>query len=308
MMPATAQTARLRYGYGLNGFAGHRLFDALEVVAELGYDGVALTLDNGHLDPFAPGLASATDTVAKKLESLSLAVVIETGARYVLDPRLKHEPTLVSETGRERRIDLLLRAIRVGLDLNAPAVSFWSGTLPVGSSEAEGWDRVIRGTEAVLDEAERLGMTLAMEPEPGMFLDTIDRVLELRARLGDPERLRLTVDVGHLRCNESMSEPECIRGAGPLIANVQMDDMRRGVHEHLELGTGEVDIPAVLAALKEADFTGLVAVELARHSHAAPLVAARSIAYLRAAESRITTIDQPLSSRIGAISHERLSR
>ena len=50
--------------------------------------------------------------------------------------------------------------------------------------------------------------------------------------------------------------------------------MRRGVHEHLEFGTGEIDFPPVLRALDEVGYRGLVAVELPRHSHAAPDVAA----------------------------------
>mgnify|MGYP007116550397 CR=1 FL=1 len=33
------------------------------------------------------------------------------GARYLLDPRRKHHPTLVSDEGREKRTDLLLRAL-----------------------------------------------------------------------------------------------------------------------------------------------------------------------------------------------------
>ena len=36
--------------------------------------------------------------------------------------------------------------------------------------------------------------------------------------------------------------------AGPLIGNVQVDDMVRDVHEHLELGTGTLDLDAVLRA------------------------------------------------------------
>ena len=56
--------------------------------------------------------------------------------------------------------------------------------------------------------------------------------------------------------------------SGPDLVNVQVDDMRRGVHEHLEFGAGEIDFPATLRALADSGYRGLVAVELPRHAHA----------------------------------------
>ncbi|MBL1067786.1 sugar phosphate isomerase/epimerase [Streptomyces sp. 7-21] len=275
----------LRFGYGTNGFASHRLTDALDVIAGLGYDGVALTVDHPHLDPFASDVAAQTAAVRRRLEALGLAVVVETGARYALDPWRKHQPNLVSAEpeGRERRVDLLRRAVRIAEDLGAEAVSFWSGTPPRGTSEEEGWQRLVPGVAAVVEEAERRGVVCAFEPEPGMFVDTLDGVLELRRRLGEPEALRVTLDIGHCVCNEPVSEAACVKKAGPLLANVQLDDMRPGVHEHLEFGEGEVDLPAALSALVAAGYTGLASVELPRHGHAAPEVARRSLDALRTA-------------------------
>ncbi|MCK1816842.1 sugar phosphate isomerase/epimerase [Streptomyces sp. XM4011] len=275
----------LRFGYGTNGFANHRLEDALDVIAGLGYDGVALTLDHHHLDPFAPGLAARTAAVARRLERHGLSVVIETGARYLMDPWHKHEPTLVSAEGRDRRVEYLDLAVRVAADLGAEAVSFWSGILPPGTTPEEGWERMARGTEAVLATAAARDVVCAVEPEPGMFLDTLAGVTELRRRLGDPPGLRYTVDIGHTVCNESADTADCVRSVGPLLANVQADDMRPGVHDHLEFGEGDIDLPATLAALREVGYGGLVAVELPRHAHAAPTVAARALAALRAAEA-----------------------
>jgi sugar phosphate isomerase/epimerase len=276
----------LRFGYGLNGFTDHRLEDALALLADLGYDGVALTLDHAHLDPFAPDLAGRATRVGDLLARHGLRVVVETGARYVLDPRRKHEPTLVSDSGRERRIDLLETAIRVAAEVGSPAVSCWSGIAPRGTSRDELWSRVEAAVATLLPVAEAHGVDLALEPEPGMFVERIADVIELRRRLGSPERLRLTIDVGHLRCTEDADPVACVLGAGDLLANVQIDDMRRGVHEHLPLGEGEVDFPPVLAALEAVEFTGLVAVELPRHSHAAPSLAASSLEFLRTAARR----------------------
>ena len=111
----------MRLGYNTNGFAHHRLRDALEVIAGIGYRAVAITLDVHHLDPFAPGHAAEQRELAARCRDLDLVPVIETGARFLLDARRKHRPTLLAEAAAERavRVDFLARAI----DAAAPARS-----------------------------------------------------------------------------------------------------------------------------------------------------------------------------------------
>ncbi|MFC5722237.1 sugar phosphate isomerase/epimerase family protein [Streptomyces gamaensis] len=277
--------AGLRFGYGTNGFAGHRLADALSLLSDLGYQGVALTLDHCHLDPFAPGLPQRVASTARQLERLGLAVVIETGARYLLDPWYKHAPTLLDDDPRRRK-EYLALAMRVGADLGAEAVSFWSGAPAPGLSPVTARQRLLDGCGWAVEEAERHGVVLGFEPEPGMLADTLDSYFELSAGLGDPPRFGLTLDIGHCRCLEPLPVPECVRRAGPRLVNVQIEDMRQGVHEHLEFGTGDIDFPPVLAALAETGYSGLTSVELPRHSHAAPVTAAASLVFLREAAAR----------------------
>src|SRR5688500_18563433 len=102
----------MRLGYNTNGLAFHRWQDALELLAETGYRSVAITLDHHWLDPFSPGLAGQVALVRRALRRLRLSSVVETGARFLLDPKAKHEPTLMSDDpfGRERRIGFLTRA------------------------------------------------------------------------------------------------------------------------------------------------------------------------------------------------------
>ncbi|SDI14076.1 sugar phosphate isomerase/epimerase family protein [Nonomuraea jiangxiensis] len=271
---------RPRFGYGTNGFTNHRLPEALAVIADLGYDGVALTLDTCHLDPFAPGLARRTARVAADLDRLGLAVVIETGARYLMDPWHKHAPTLLDDDPA-RRLEYLRRAVRVGADLGAEAVSCWAGVSPPGLPDA--WDRLVRGCAEIVEVAAAAGVTLGFEPEPGMLVADLADWRRLHADLGRPAGFGITLDIGHCRCLEPLSVPECVTVAAPHLVNVQIDDMRRGVHEHLEFGEGEIDFPPVLDALAAAGYRGLVSVELPRHAHAAPAVAARSIDFLRRA-------------------------
>jgi L-ribulose-5-phosphate 3-epimerase len=279
---------RLRFGYGTNGFANHRLADALAIIADLGYEGVALTLDHHHLDPYAPGLARAVTRTADLLREHSLAVVIETGARYLLDPRRKHAPTFL-HPDRHRRLDFLRRAVAIGADLGAEAVSCWAGVRPSDVDAPTAWRRLVDGVANVLATASAHNVPLGFEPEPGMLVQSIADWHRLRTALGAPEGFGLTLDIGHCRCLEPIGVPECVASVAEHLVNVQIDDMRRGVHEHLEFGTGEIDFPPVLRALIDGGYRGLVAVELPRHSHAAPVTARESLAFLRDAEAAADT-------------------
>lgn len=277
----------LRYGYVSNGFVQHRLEDALAILADEGYAGVGLTLDPHHLDPFATDIASRIDALGRRLSELGLSVVIETGASFLLDPRRKHEPTLVSASGCERRIDLMERAIAIAADLGAEAVSFWSGVVHDAAESEIVWSRLLSGCERIIETAARRDVKLAFEPEPGMFIDTLDRYEELARRLDGNPVLGLTLDIGHIRCNETLSEAEVVLRSASRLRYVQIDDMRRGVHEHLDFGEGEVDFDAALGALRRIGYEGLVAVELSRHSHAAHRVIPAAIRFLEKLEQEV---------------------
>jgi L-ribulose-5-phosphate 3-epimerase len=274
---------RLRLGYGTNGLTDHRLDDALAWLAELGYDGVALTLDHHHLDPFAADLAARVRALSRRLTELGLAVVVETGARFLLDARRKHAPTLLDDD-RARRVDLLERAVRIAGELGAEAVSFWSGTKPPRLDDDLAWGRLVEGCSRILDVAERHDVMVGFEPEPGMLVDTLASYEGLVAALDGDARLGLTLDVGHCRCLEPEPIADCVRQSGSRLVNVQIEDMCRGVHEHLDFGLGEIDFPPVLAALHEVGYRGLVSVELPRHSHTAHTVVPRALSFLRGAE------------------------
>jgi L-ribulose-5-phosphate 3-epimerase len=276
----------LRYGYITNGLAHHRLDDALRLVAELGYDGCAITLDHAHLDPFSPGLSAEVERIGRLARALSLRLGVETGARFLLDPRRKHEPTLISldDEGRARRIDFLSRSISVARDLGAPVVSFWSGTAPAGVAREACWPRLVAGVEAVARRAEACAVRLGFEPEPGMLAERVDDYRAIRAAV-DTDTLGLTLDLGHCLLTESESPEQVVRQVARSLVNVHAEDMRRPVHEHLVFGTGEMRYEPILAALAEVEYAGLVNVELSRDSHRAPEVASAALRYLKTAEA-----------------------
>ncbi|MDI3389864.1 sugar phosphate isomerase/epimerase family protein [Streptomyces sp. B-S-A8] len=273
----------LTFGYGTNGLTDLRLDDALGLLADLGYDGVGLTLDHMHLDPLGPGLPARVARVSDRLDSLGLGVTVETGGRYVLDPRQKHGPTLLDPDpeARAARAGLLVTAVRVAAELGAHAVHCFSGVRPVGVDESAAWELLADALGPVLDAAETAGVPLAVEPEPGHLLASLADFHRLRDRLGDHPLLGLTLDIGHCQCLEPLPPAGCVTAAAPWLRHVQIEDMRRGVHEHLPFGEGEIDFPPVLAALDATGYQGLTVVELPRHAHAGPELARSSLEFLR---------------------------
>jgi sugar phosphate isomerase/epimerase len=270
------------FGYNTNGFAHHSIANAIEMLAEIGYRSVALTIDYGALSPYGDDLVEQIDRVRRLLERHELRSVIETGARFLLNPRQKHEPTLMTADAaeRSRRVRFLERAIDIAAELASDCVSFWSGVIrePELSSDAA-FDRLCDGLRQVIDYARRRYVVLGFEPEPGMFIDTMARYEELLARIDSP-CLRLTLDVGHLHCMSETPIADVIRRWAPRLANVHIEDMRAGIHEHLMFGEGEIDFAPVIHALSEINYTGGVHVELSRHSHMAPEAARRAYEFL----------------------------
>lgn len=271
-------------GYNTNGFAHHRLDDALDVIGEMGYGSVALTLDHCHLDPFAPDLSGRCAAVRAHLRRLGLRCVIETGARFLLNRWRKHQPTLLDPDPRrrEQRFDFLLRSIDIAAQLGADAVSFWSGAPSAPEEEDTLLDRLVQECRTLCEQAEAMNVRLAFEPEPGMFIATMARYERLFDAIAHP-RFGLTLDVGHLHCLGEVPIAPYIDRWKDVLWNVHIEDMRRGTHDHLMFGEGEIDFPPVLDALRRAGYDGGVHVELSRHSHNAVETARASLDFLRKA-------------------------
>jgi sugar phosphate isomerase/epimerase len=290
-----------RLAYNTNGLSHHRLPDALRLLHDLGYQGVALTPDVGQLDPYhlKPGEVASVRALA---QDFGLALAVETGARFLLDPRRKHRPSLLEESAadRARRAEFLVRSIDLATELGAGVVSIWSGTAPgdvkadVGEDDVPHereriWDRLCTQLTPILRHAVERKVELAFEPEPGMFVERPAGYLELARRLGDQgEELGLCLDVGHLLVTGDVPVGDVIRESAPHLVHVHLDDVAGGVHEHRMFGQGDLDLKEVLASLAAVDYPGLAAVELSRDAHRGAQAAEEAMGHLRAALAQVS--------------------
>lgn len=271
----------MRFAYNSSGAANHRLDDALTLIAETGYAGVALTLDHHHHDPFAADWRAASEALRRRLGELRLASAIGTNARYLLDPRRAGEPTLVSaaRAGRARRVELLKRAIDIAVILRSEAVSFGAGVAQPGVSKADALDWLDEGLGRVCDHAKRAGVPVALQPAPGMLIETVaDYALIARRHA----TLRLALGTGHSVVTGDIDPAEAARAHRRALGIVAIGGRRGGEPPELRLGEGDMDLPRLLAALVEGGFAGLVCVELGSESPRAHVAIPEAMAHLRA--------------------------
>lgn len=274
----------MKLGYNTNGLAHHRFTDAVALLADHGFESVAITPDVAWLDPYQDpaNLARQVGESARILERFGMSCVMESGARYLINPRKKHDPTLMDSDPDRRslRIDYLKRLIRMAADLNATCFSFWSGKLDEIMPQRLADQRLIDGIHEILPMSESLKMPLAFEPEPGMYIETLADFRRIDSWVMSGW-LQLTVDLGHLHCLGEEPIADKIREWGPSILNIHIEDMKPGVHEHLMFGEGTMDFLPIFQALNDIGYPFAVCVELSRDSHRADTVVGQAAAFLR---------------------------
>ncbi|MEX5237729.1 sugar phosphate isomerase/epimerase family protein [Kocuria arenosa] len=264
-----------RLAYNANGLRSLSLSSAIQFLARCGYTGIELSLNRQHVDPWGFTDADVDELRGVLEETGVVACSLATGDPLLLSERA-FEPALVDldPLARERRLDLLRRAIRIGVRIGVPIVVFSTGRL------AEGADR--EQALSVLDEAvaELLGVlegelraagaapgstVLGVEPEPGFLLETNAQVAELIERTGS-EALWLSQDLGHTVVVEE-DALESLRRHLPLTRHLQVEDIAGRVHAHLVPGEGDIDFESVGRVLHEEEFAGWISVELYDHDH-----------------------------------------
>jgi len=259
-------------GYHTNSLQNHRLDTALELLRDHDYQAIAITPDTCHLDP-EHTTDRDLDEVAARLRDFGLHPVMETGARFLLDPSTKHEPTLMTRdpAQRDRRVAFYGRVAEMGKRLGADVVSFWAGIDRTPDKDSEAW--LLDGIRATCAAIRAHGLTPSLEPEPGMAIETFADYERIRSALG-ADAPQLTLDIGHLYAVWEGEPADVIARAAPFMAQVHLEDHHRGVHEHLLPGDGEVDFLSVLTAIKNNGYEGPVCFELSRQSHCAPTAVA----------------------------------
>ena len=268
-------------GYNTNGMAHHDPLDTIRFLADTGYQAIGITIDHGWLSPRDDNSDAQLQQIKHALKKHQLTSVIETGARFLLDPRHKHEPTLLRKDTdlAGQRIDFLKYCIDVANELESRCVSIWSGISPIDCGSHDAMETLVRNLAVVLEHAETKNVDIAFEPEPGMLIDTTGR-FERLLHLIDSPRLKMTMDIGHLFCMSEVPIADYLERWQDRIINVHIEDMVSDRHEHLMFGEGQIHFPPVIESLHQIGYQDGVYIELSRHSHAADKIVPAAFDFL----------------------------
>ncbi|MGC9319264.1 MAG: sugar phosphate isomerase/epimerase family protein [Armatimonadota bacterium] len=218
--------------------------EAISRIALAGYDGVELCLEHPGLEPErldaqrCRRLAELAREVGTRIATVSYH-----GDR---DPLEMRWPRAL------RAVELVPHFGCTVLIINSPRPG--AGAPP--DLEAQLHDHL--GQQ--IERAEALGVTLALEPEPGLVIHGVREMMALMERFPSPA-LGVNLDVGHAELTED-DVPGAIRRLGSAIVAAHIEDIAGGVHQHLVPGTGEMDLAAIIGALREIDFGGWMTVDL----------------------------------------------
>lgn len=221
----------IRLAYSTFGLTKLPFLDAIDAVARAGYEGVEISFHRDQFNVFNLE-DSDLDAVKARLRKNGVEPACVATASHFFAPSTPHEPSLMALdlAGRKRRIDLVKRGIGVARRLGSKLVTFGSGflrpdhvrnpdvdPLEVLADSIRDCLREIRGDEDI---------TLLIEPEPGMAIETLDDGLALIDAVGS-DRFALHIDICHAYC----SEPDYIDAlarAAPHARYLHISDARVG--------------------------------------------------------------------------------
>jgi sugar phosphate isomerase/epimerase len=183
----------------------------------------------------------------------------------VADPRQPYwHPSWIEPDPHYRAIrrEHTKRALSLAADLGAPHITTEpGGPLAEGQSWRAGADVFYDELMPCIEVAERVGVPLLIEPEPGLLIERFDQYLEFVSRIDSP-MVGLNFDIGHAYC-VSEDPQDWVAKMQPHTRHYHLEDIAATrVHQHLVPGRGAIDFPATLAAIRNTGYTSWLTVEL----------------------------------------------
>lgn len=251
--------------FSSNAFKKNTLAEAIDALADIGYRGVEFMADLHHAWP--PEFSAERRAETKRQLAARNLVVSNVNAFTCFVHGDTYHPTFITDDPAKLkiRVDHTKASLELAAEFDCRTVSIQPGGPMIGTGltyEAAA-ERFAEALHDCLPTARKTGVTIAVEPEPGLLIQSAAEYLAFKEiYFADEPLVKMNCDIGHLFCVGD-DPAEVIRMMPEQIAHVHLEDIGADhVHQHLTPGQGVIDFKRVFAALDEIRYGGWVTVEL----------------------------------------------
>jgi len=262
----TSAAGNLKLAFSTNAYLKFSFAEAVRRLANIGYAAVEIMADVPHAWP-AYLLPEQKQAIRDALAQNNLAIsnINSFMMHAVSDPRqLYWYPSWIEPDPNYRQVRILhtKRALTLAKELGAPCITTEpGGPVEPGSSWSAALKLFVEMIKPVAEHAEKEGVLLLVEPEPGLLIETADQFEEFMKHIDSPA-IGLNFDIGHHYCVKDDPGPTIERLA-KFIRHVHLEDIAATrVHHHLVPGEGAIDFGSALKAIQKIGYGGWITIEL----------------------------------------------
>lgn len=264
-----------------------QMFDALSIwdhiSAAVDYGYQSIELRSTHINPDTPPeVRGAVHTYLKK-HGLKVNCISCFVGNY----------GLYDEAECQERFEDFKKWLQIAIEFGSPMIRLWPAMVESAAADDAVYEKASRWIRKSAQEAEKVGVRIAMEMHHGTILDTAESSLKLLEMI-DRKDVGLILDPVNLYQVPVEDVGNCIRKLKGHIVDVHIKDIiklasptqkgcfrydfyaghiarftkvvppaqeREDYYAHRRIGMGGVDWPAVIAALQDIGYTGALAVE-----------------------------------------------
>ncbi|MDH3610807.1 MAG: sugar phosphate isomerase/epimerase [Nitrosopumilus sp.] len=270
----------MKTGFSTNAFVKKSLNFAINSVAKTGFDGIEIVLDVPHA--FLPITKTRIGNIKNKIKQNQLKIT-NLNANTVVGwykNKLnieKFEPSLSNQNEKMRkwRIKNIQQSIDLAEELDAPSICITSG-LGGNSTKKESLARFRDSLDIILPYAEKKGVLIGIEYEPGLLIEKFNDVKPFISN--EYKNLGVNFDVCHAAVlGENI--PKIIKKLGPKLFHTHISDCKNKIHYHLIPGIGEINFKTMYKALLDINYKGFLTAELYPYSTNPEKAAKETIMY-----------------------------
>ncbi|MFO8007728.1 MAG: sugar phosphate isomerase/epimerase family protein [Candidatus Brocadiia bacterium] len=267
------------HAYAWTGRWSNETLDLVNRAKELGFDIIEIPLmELETVDP---------EAVRRRLDAVDMGVVTSTAVDEA------HDPTAEDERTRRAAVEYLKACAKATAQMGAgvfTGVTYSAlGRRISGMPDERHWDRAAAALKETAQYAQDLGVTIGIEPVnryETFLINTGEQALRLADMVGEPN-VKVHLDAYHMNIEEE-DFYEATLAAVPRLCHYHLSESHRGT-----VGTGLVDWDAVMRALADGGYSGVVGME--SFIQVSPAMAGATCIWRRLAEDTDQSLSEGLA-------------